>query len=185
MRALGIAQQHQRHVYPRTLQITHGPDHVRFQSDGAWIEIYADKTVFQEDTLEIGSWDDALGSMQNYEQPVPSQAKTIDPLALCTCREAVKPPPDCWALSCDDDYWLELHLGWDLVTAFNDDTLDLPFIFELVDPGELAVARARIAALLGLAAPEVALPAISRMRRRVAEMHDKKAQRYIYFPINS
>jgi hypothetical protein len=184
MRALGIAQQHQHHVYPRTLQITHGPDYVRFQSDGAWIEVYADKTVFQEDTLEIGSWDDALGSMQNYEQPVPSQAETISPLAPCTCREAIKPSPDCWALS-NDNNWLQLHLGWDLVTAFNDDSLDLPFIFELVDPGELAVARARVGALLGLAAPEIALPAISRMRRRVAEMQDKRAQCFIYFPLNS
>jgi len=193
MQALRISQQYNGQlVYSSSsrsgLTIELHDDHVRFQQGGAWLEVYADKTLLQEDAVELGAWDAETGELQHFEQPRPVPLETYDPLRPATkCRCRTQPAGECWALAVAEHEWLpELHLGWDFVGIYNDDHLDVTLIYELVEPRALARCKRRVAQLLGAECPTQELwrsMPISRMRRRVREFAARRAGNGICFPM--
>lgn len=152
---------------------------VKFQQGINRLEIYAGKTVWQEDAVEVGRF--VNGNHVELDQPIPcaeEQGAALKP-DTCHCGAAWQPSPGCWCLT-NDQVWV--HLQADHIGVYGDWEGDAPLLFEMVDPSQMSAAKAKVSELLGLPAVEHLLSS-EQVEARQKYFQEMRAQNCITFTL--
>jgi hypothetical protein len=165
--------------YPTDTQVTIQRDHVSFVQGRNRVEIYSDKTVWQEDAIQVGEYNSQTEKMEFYKTAIPCPEEQGPPLQLtqCRCGPFWKSVPGCWCLS-NESVWL--HLQADHISVYQDYEMDSPLFFEMIQPMQMAAAKDKIGKLLNLEVVQYDLSP-DRLQARLQEFKEKRAQNYITF----
>jgi hypothetical protein len=167
-------------VYPTTTSVTIADDCVSFINGRRYLKIYADRTVWQEDLLELARYNPETKKMEPFPTPIPCPEESGGALEIsqCRCGLAWQPSPVCLSLSNEQVF---VHLHPDHISVYGDRMLDLPIIFDMVEPASMETARAKVAELLHLDLAPIQQLSPAQLEQRLDEFRTRRAASCISF----
>lgn len=170
-------------TYPTTTSVIVTDDCVSFVCGRSHLKIYADRTLWQEDALEVGCYDPDTGKMEPLATPIPCPEEDGAALEIsqCRCGPGWQSSPCCLSLSNEQIY---AHLHPDHLAVYDDWMLDLPILFDMIEPTLMEAARLKIAELLHLDLTTIRQLSPAELKQRLEEFRAKRAVGYISFSFN-
>lgn len=170
-------------TYPTTTSVIIADDCVSFVCGRSHLKIYADRTLWQDDALELARYNPETEKMEALPTaiPCPEESGTALEISQCRCGLAWQPSPVCLSLSNEQVF---AHLHPDHLAVYEDWMLDLPILFDMIEPALMEAARLKIAELLHLDLTPIQQLSPAQLEQRLEEFNAKRAANYISFNFN-